>query len=183
MPGRQWRACCPQIKNTESVLMSKKHVRKRAVADTRVQWTLAMRVVMHFGVFVCAGAIFGLINQFLVAPFAGIRENFAIFWGQSGPMLLALACLMPVFVRDTLTLTNRMAGPIHNLRETVKKLAAGEEDVRPLKFRDGDFWPDLPEMFNTMTERLRSDSTDVAPTTESQPAATRRAEVKLADVV
>lgn len=129
--------------------------RKKAVVNPRVQWTLATRVVIHFFVFVCAGAVFGLINQFLADPFAGASENLAAFWKSCGPMLIALVCLMPIFIRDTLTLSNRIAGPIHNMKNTIRRIAAGERDVRPLKFRKGDLWDDLPDLFNSMVDRLR----------------------------
>lgn len=138
-----------------NVMPEKKNLRKKAVADAEVQWTLALRVILHFLLFVCAGAFFGLINQFFKDPFAGLTANVNAFWQQSGPMLLALACLIPIFVRDTLTLSNRIAGPIYRLRDTVKRLGDGE-DVPPLKFRKRDMWNDLPELFNKMTDRLRN---------------------------
>lgn len=135
----------------------KKNLRKKAVADAGVQWTLALRVILHFFLFVCAGTFFGLINQFFVNPFGGVAENANTFWRQSGPMLLALACLMPIFVRDTLTLSNRVAGPICRLRDTIKRLGDGEE-MPPLKFRKRDMWDDLPALFNKMTDRLRTEA-------------------------
>lgn len=128
--------------------------RKKAVVDKSVQYSLAARVVLHFFVFLCAGTIFGVINQFLLNPFAGVKENLGTFISNSAPFLVALICLMPVFIRDTLKLSNRIAGPIHNLRSTIKRLSEGEQDVRPLKFRKNDFWDDLPDAFNAMTKRL-----------------------------
>ncbi|MEZ6130644.1 MAG: hypothetical protein R3C59_18305 [Planctomycetaceae bacterium] len=133
--------------------------RKTAVVDSHVQWTLALRVVLHFFIFVCAGCVFGLINQFLADPMAGLQANLTSFWRQSAPLVLALVCLIPIFVRDTLTLSNRIAGPIYNLRRTCRQLADGQTDVRPLKFRKGDMWSDLPDLFNRMTTRLRSQHT------------------------
>ncbi|MCP4783786.1 MAG: hypothetical protein GY903_19725 [Fuerstiella sp.] len=150
---------------------SKNNLRKKAVADARVQWTLALRVILHFFVFVCAGAFFGLINQFFKNPFGGLAANVNTFWQQSGPMLLALVCLMPVFIRDTLTLSNRVAGPIYRLRENIRRIGNGEE-VPPLKFRDKDMWDDVPELFNRMTERLQSEaSTNQTHVDANQPPA------------
>ena len=84
--------------------------------------------------------------------------------------MLALVCLMPVFVRDTLTLSNRVAGPVHNMRNTIRKLADGETDVRPLKFRKGDFWDDIPDLFNRMTETLRNSSSTTAEEQSEAPS-------------
>ena len=89
----------------------KKNQRKKSVVNAQVQWTLAFRVVTHFFVFVCAGVIFGLINQFLMDPFGGLSKNLATFWRHTGPMLVALVCLMPVFIRDTLTLDELWVSP------------------------------------------------------------------------
>lgn len=133
--------------------------RKKAVVDKSVQYTLAGRVILHFFVFICAGTVFGLINQFLMNPFGGVEENLTTFLRHSSPFLVALVCLIPIFVRDTLTLSNRIAGPIYNLRNTIRKISTGDTEVRPLKFRKNDFWDDLPEAFNAMTERLSRQET------------------------
>jgi len=151
-------------------MATKNKLRKKSVVDAKVQWTLASRVVIHFFVFVCVGLFFGLIGQVLSDPMGGLKRNLDAYWSQACPMFLALVFLMPVFIRDTLTLSNRVAGPIHNLRQTCQKLADGEADVQPLKFRDHDMWPDLPETFNRMTERLRNESPDATSTEASQEA-------------
>lgn len=132
------------------------NARKTKVVNVQVQWTLAGRVILHFLVFVCVGAALGLINQFLANPLATVDANLSAFWAQSKPYLLALVCLLPIFVRDTLRLTNRIAGPIYNLRRTCEQLADGDSQVRPLKFRSGDMWADLPHTFNRMVDRLQS---------------------------
>jgi nitrogen fixation/metabolism regulation signal transduction histidine kinase len=98
--------------------------------------------------------VFGLIKQVLANPFNGMKANLMTFWNQNGPMVLALACLMPIFIRDTLTLSNRIAGPIHNLRNKCRELADGVHDVAPLKFRKHDMWDDLPELFNRMMQQV-----------------------------
>ena len=145
-------------KQKSLVVASKKNLRKTAVVNADAQWTLALRVVLHFFVFVCTGAFFGLINQCFKDPFGGLAVNVNKFWEQSGPMLLALACLIPIFVRDTLTLSNKIVGPICRLRDTVKRLGDGEA-VPPLEFRKNDMWNDLPELFNRMTDRLQTAAT------------------------
>lgn len=134
--------------------------RKKAVVNKPVQHKLAGRVVLHFFVFICAGAVFGIINQCLLNPFGGLQENLTVFARQSAPFMLALVCLIPVFVRDTLTLSNRIAGPIHNLRKTIQSHVDGDSDVKPLRFRKNDFWPDLPDAFNTMIEKTSSKKAD-----------------------
>lgn len=134
--------------------------RKNAVVNKHVQHMLAGRVVLHFFIFICAGAIFGIINQFLMNPFDSVQENLTVFARHSAPFLVALVCLIPIFVRDTLTLSNRIAGPIHNLRKTIQRHVDGESDIKPLRFRKKDFWPDLPDAFNTMIENSKAAKAD-----------------------
>lgn len=132
---------------------------KSLYVDTRVQGTLARRVVFHFLMFIVVGAMVGLFLQFLGDPFKPIRSHISAFWSQSGPYIVALLCMLPVFVKDTVALTHRMAGPIVRLRSHIRAIAEGE-DVDPLKFRDGDFFRDLPPLFNQMIEKLNAGETD-----------------------
>lgn len=131
--------------------------RKRAVVDVRVQWTLALRVIFHFCLFICIGTLFGLMAQFMSDPLKGLSGNMEQFWNLNGPYLLAMGCMLPVFVYDTLKVSNRIVGPICRMRHTIRQLASGE-DAAPLKFRKGDLWSDLPASFNTMVDRLRGES-------------------------
>lgn len=135
--------------------MAKKNKRHKAVVEARAQWLLAGRVIMHFCLFICAGMFFGLIFQYLTYPLGTLPEHMATFWRQSAPLLVAMLCMLPVFVRDTLTLSNRIVGPICRLRDTVRRIGNGE-DVSPLKFRKKDMWDDLPDLFNHMVSELKS---------------------------
>lgn len=148
---------------------SKKQQTKRtkSVVNPKVQWTLAARVILHFAMFIIAGFAFGLINQFLADPFGGLAKNTSRFLRSSAPLLLALACLIPVFIRDTLTLTNRIAGPIFNLQRHMGRIAKGEE-VGPLKFRKHDMWDGLPETFNEMVTELNRKNSNSSPSTVAQ---------------
>ena len=139
--------------------MARTEQRKKAVVDAKMQWTVSLRLVMHFCMFVVGGAVFGLIAQFLTDPFRGLNGHLQSFWRNNGPYMVALLCLLPVYIRDTLTISNRIVGPICRLRSTVIRLAANE-DVPPLRFRKGDLWADLPDSFNTMVAQLRQSSGD-----------------------
>ncbi len=132
---------------------------KQLFVDSHVQGTLARRVIFHFVMFIAVGAMIGLFLQFLGDPFKPLKTHIANFWEQSGPYVIALACMIPVFIKDTISLTHRMAGPIVRLRGHVRALTRGD-DVAPLKFRDGDFFDDLPAMFNQMVEKLQTGDAD-----------------------
>ena len=147
-------------------MATKKNQRKKSVVDANVQWMLARRVVLHFCMFVCAGAVFGLIFQILSNPMDSLSNHVALFWQHNFPMLIALVCMMPIFIRDTLTLSNRIAGPICRLRDTVQRISRSEE-VPPLSFRRKDMWDDLPVMFNNMVDQLRTEACSVHATTHN----------------
>ena len=127
--------------------------------DKKVQGTLARRVIFHFVMFICVGAVVGLFLQFLSAPFKPMRTHMDTFWSQSGPYVIAMLCMLPVFIKDTVALTHRMAGPIVRLRGHIKSISEGAE-VGPLKFRDGDFFTDVPDMFNQMMDVVTRDDRD-----------------------
>lgn len=131
----------------------------RLYVDKKVQGALAHRVIFHFIMFIFVGAMVGLFLQFLSDPFKPVRMHIAAFWAQSGPYVIALLCMLPVFVKDTVSLTHRMAGPIVRLRGHIRAISEGS-DVAPLKFRDGDFFTDLPPMFNEMMENVRGTDQD-----------------------
>ena len=61
--------------------------------------------------------------------------------------------LLPVFVLDTIKMSNRFAGPIYRLRQTIRSIAQGDPPPR-LKFRDFDFWQGLAQDFNQMVDHL-----------------------------
>lgn len=130
--------------------------RNSLYVDTKVQGALARRVIFHFVMFVVVGATVGLFLQFLSDPFKPMRMHLRAFWSQSGPYVIAMLCMMPVFIKDTIALTHRMAGPIIRLRHHIRSLARGEE-VDDLRFREGDFFSDLPPLFNDMVTTLQSE--------------------------
>jgi hypothetical protein len=92
------------------------------------------------------------------------------------PLLLALLAILPFVAYDLLKLTNRFAGPVYRVRVTLERLARGET-IRPVKFRDGDFWCDLAPQLNVLAARLgQLQETGTTPTDEAdcvQEAATR----------
>lgn len=127
--------------------------------DKKVQGTLARRVIFHFIMFIAVGAMVGLFLQFLSDPFKPLKTHLSGFWSNSGPYVIALLCMIPVFVKDTISLTHRMAGPIIRLRGHIRAIADGK-DVAPLTFRDGDFFSDLPALFNQMMDHLQAEGVD-----------------------
>ena len=70
------------------------------------------------------------------------------------PLLLVMFILMPIFLRDTLQLSNRFAGPMYRLRTALGEVAGGGEGGK-IKFRDGDFWLEVADDYNLVHEQLQ----------------------------
>ena len=72
---------------------------------------------------------------------------------DSTPLLLALVALLPFVAYDLMKLTNRFVGPVYRVQVTLMRLARGES-IRPVQFRDGDFWSDMAPKLNVLAARL-----------------------------
>jgi nitrogen fixation/metabolism regulation signal transduction histidine kinase len=76
------------------------------------------------------------------------------------PILAVMILLLPIFIRDTLKLSNRFAGPMYRLRTELRKLAT-DQPGNAVKFRTGDFWQEVAGDFNHVLgqlERLQSEN-------------------------
>ena len=67
---------------------------------------------------------------------------------------IAMACFLGVFIVSTvfgLVLSHRIAGPMYRLRKHFEKVAStGSHE--PLRFRDDDFFLEIPEAYNLQFE-------------------------------
>jgi hypothetical protein len=139
-------------------VMVRNRKRRKAVVDARIQWMLDTPAVVHWLVFICCGTTLRLIVQHLSDPFTSPPEHVKTFGTEIASMFFVFLCLIPVFFRNMLTLSNRIVGPICRLRDTVKRMGDGGA-VPPLTFRNNDMWNELPALFNTMAARLREPKT------------------------
>ncbi len=61
---------------------------------------------------------------------------------------------LPIVVYDAIRYSHRFAGPVMRIRQTVSRLADGE-NVPPIVLRKGDFWTDVADEVNRLNERVR----------------------------
>ncbi len=124
-----------------------KHRRGKLFIDIKVQGALVIRVLMYW--FYCLLAVALLLACWTVfnerAETSG--ELFRAVWMQYGPALVATFLLLPIVLLDCLRFSNRFAGPVYRLRQTLRQLAAGEE-IQPVKLRKDDFWHEFAAEFN-----------------------------------
>ncbi len=131
--------------------------RKKTYVDKNVQGAILMRLVMHWSLFLIAGAAFLYFIELLgPAP----HEAGKNVLNRHAPTVLVVLALAPIFLRDLSRLTNRFAGPMVRLRAALRELAEGG-DVAPIKFRDHDFWKEIADDFNRVLERVQTTSNDV----------------------
>jgi nitrogen fixation/metabolism regulation signal transduction histidine kinase len=127
--------------------------RTKHYIDSGVQGSLARRIILHWLVFLLVGAVVAFVLQVLSNPFQPLASHFQNLWWTHGPFLLVLVFLLPVFVIDTIKLSNRFAGPVYSLRRAIREIVQGKQP-RKLKFRRHDFWHDLADDYNAMLLRL-----------------------------
>ena len=108
---------------------------------------------MHWTLFILAGLVVTTFMHVVQDPFQSIGYHFSAVWNQHGVFFIMAVLMLPILVFDCFKLSNRFVGPVFRLRETINRLAAGE-DTQPLSFRDGDFWKALAQDFNNMVDRL-----------------------------
>ena len=133
--------------------MTDKKRRTKNLVDPPVQKSLVHRMIVHWVVFVAAALMLTLLMQYFSNPFESFRWHLAELWWNQAPMILVMVALLPVFVLDSVKLSNKFVGPIKRMKETIADVSAGK-DVEPLSFREGDFWQSLAHDFNKMVARL-----------------------------
>ena len=127
--------------------------RKKSFVDPKIQGALVRRLVIHWVSYVSVAAAVAFCLQVLSNPVQPLGKHIQEEWWSHGLFLLVLVFLLPVFVLDSIKLSNRFAGPIYRLRRTIHNIAQGDPPPR-LKFRDFDFWQGMAQDFNLMIDRL-----------------------------
>lgn len=132
--------------------------RKQLLVDRDVQGTIIKRVLIYAACCILFVIVPLLIAYTINNPSELFYENLPNVWAQTGYAITVMAVTVPLVIMDILRLSNRFVGPIFRLRREISMLAAGEE-VRPLKFRDGDYWQDLADSLNKIAQRLQANET------------------------
>jgi methyl-accepting chemotaxis protein len=69
------------------------------------------------------------------------------------PAAAASLIVVPLVVMDVLRMSNRFAGPARRLQNGLRELGEGKQ-VKPLIFRDNDFWQETAAEFNRVNDRI-----------------------------
>jgi len=138
-------------------MAAKKFARKRLWVDPSVQGTLILRVVLYWIVCLVTVTLMVLCWRVVTGPARPFYTHFDDMWFYYGPALVASFLLLPLVIFDILRVSNRFAGPLFRLRRSLKALARGEQ-VRPISFREGDFWIEVAQEFNAVLARIQHET-------------------------
>jgi hypothetical protein len=130
--------------------------RRKLFVDRAVQGSLLRRVALHWA-FYFTGLVI-VLGIFYVLKSLATSEPMSVneFFQDHMITFTVLLALVPVFLYDTLKLSHRFAGPIVRLRNGLSAWGDGKE-VKPIKFRQNDFWNELADHFNRAVERTQRD--------------------------
>lgn len=127
--------------------------RGKEYVDPQVQGALWRRLVLHWCAFTTVALVLVVALEWMSDPFRSVSEVITHAWWTYSPMLLVLACLIPLFVYDSIRLSHRFAGPVFRLRQVIHSLASGSHPER-IEFRDNDFWKEIAADMNQVIDRL-----------------------------
>ena len=148
-------------------MAEKKFVRKRLWVDPKVQGTLILRVVLYWVVCLVTLTLMLLCWRIVTGPARPFYTHFDDMWFHYGPALVASLLLLPLMILDMLRVSNRFAGPLFRLRRSMRALARGE-DVRPISFREGDFWVEVAHEFNALLAQFQHQGANAAERDEAE---------------
>ena len=105
--------------------MSKPIKRKNLFVDPKVQSALAIRLAVHWFLFAGITAVISVKLRWFSDPFQPLSNVFTAFINEQWPVLFTMALLLPMFIYDSLKLSNRFAGPITRFRRHIREIADG----------------------------------------------------------
>lgn len=145
--------------------MAKVIKRKRYLVDARLQGTVALRVVMYWLGCMSLATVALVTWRTLTGPARMFYTHLDDIWFQYGALYVILLSFLPLFVIDSIRMSNRFAGPVYRLRRAFQDLAAGKE-VAPIHFRDTDFWQEVAADFNAAMAQQAATRAAAQPTSE-----------------
>jgi hypothetical protein len=130
--------------------------RNRLLVDPAVQYSIGLRIVLHWFLFICSLVMSSVaIRIITLAGDVPFSDALTIAVKAQIPVIVIAVLLIPVFLRDTLRLSNRFAGPMFRLRHAIENLKNGNENS-PLVFRKNDFWQPVASDFNLVVNEVES---------------------------
>ncbi|QDU58603.1 hypothetical protein [Aeoliella mucimassa] len=133
-----------------------RYSRSQLYVDPKVQGALWRRLLWHWVIYNAVVCVLVLGLEWMNDPFRPISAVVSDTWWTYGPLLMVLACLIPVFIYDSIRFSHRFVGPVFRLRKVLHSLAQGENPGH-VKFREKDFWKEIADDLNQVIGRLHDE--------------------------
>lgn len=144
--------------------------RKQLVIEPEIQYSLVRQLCGQWALHVVASLTLLIMLQMLLG---GFFRPWSEHWSQIAPVVasigISLLFLLPIYLRNSLKLSNRFVGPIHRFRRELRNIASGEPH-QPIQFRDEDFWPTIADELRAAMEAIESRARAVAASHDSLDA-------------
>ena len=135
--------------------------RRQYWVNPTLQWALIVRSCAYW---VCSAlTVYAVLAVWFAAErlTAGAAlEQISVF-SPLRAIVLSQVCLLPIFLVDSIKLSNRVAGPLLRMQRGLRALGT-DERVVPIEIRQGDFWADLIDEFNGAVARTQSSTVAAA---------------------
>jgi hypothetical protein len=102
-----------------------------------------------------AGQIYFIRNLYQLGNSIGLKSThpYFVFISTQSDRMLIIASITSVVTLliisfASLFLSHKIAGPIHNLTNWFKRMKSTDEKMTALKFRNGDFFDEIPDVIN-----------------------------------
>lgn len=128
--------------------------RRIFLVDSKVQGALMVRVVAYWVYCLFTISLMLIWWDMFAGPARPFMLVLADVYRRFAPVAAASFLILPLVIMDVLRLSNRFAGPARRLKNALCELGEGKE-VRPLLFRDNDFWQETAAEFNRVNDRIR----------------------------
>lgn len=127
--------------------------RFRTLVDNEVQSSLLFRLLAHWVLFMLANAAAVIIWVRLIElPTEAWQEVMSVAAQRLIPFILISVSLVPIFILNSLKVSNRFAGPFVRIRRVIALMAEGKTPEK-IEFRQGDFWKSVAHDLNRVASQ------------------------------
>ncbi len=128
-------------------------LREKIFVGSPIQVALVKRAILYWAAFtVFVAVLLAAIHSF-ARPDQGPWAHFLNVLLHHWPILLLSVAMLPLVIYDSIRFSHRLAGPMLRFHQELERHSQGEE-IRPLHFRQNDFWKDLAEQINLLVNRV-----------------------------
>jgi hypothetical protein len=144
--------------------------RRRNFVDPALQGALLRQAVVYWlwasATFSFVILVYRVFPEWVSDSGTDSGQDSGRFWYHMTPYFVASAVLFPIVMFHAIRFSNRFAGPMVRVRDTLKQLARRDTPPR-LVFRKNDFWSDIADDINEIAAEQGKPSTSAAPSRQS----------------